>query len=99
MVKHFLGEYDFKAVLGAGPKTPIKPDPAAALQIAKLLKIKPQEFVYLGDTDTDMKTANAAGMYPVGALWGFRKADELIKNGAKLLIKNPLEVLSLFTKD
>lgn len=29
-------------------------------------------LILLGDTGTDMKTANAAGMYPVGVLWGFR---------------------------
>ena len=32
-----------------------------------------------------MQTARAAGMFPVGVLWGFRPADELIAAGAKLL--------------
>lgn len=99
MTAHFLGDYDFKDIRGAGPETPIKPNPSAALQIAAKNKISPEQFIYLGDTGTDMKTAVAAGMYPVGVLWGFRQADELIKDGAKLLIKNPLEVLSLFEKD
>jgi phosphoglycolate phosphatase len=34
-------------------------------------------------------------MYPVGVLWGFRTADELVKNGAKVLIRKPLELLEL----
>jgi len=42
-----------------------------------------------------MKTANAAGMYAVGALWGFRTADELTANGAMSLIERPLDLLSL----
>jgi phosphoglycolate phosphatase len=67
-----------------------------ALEIANNLNILPGEFLYLGDTDTDMKTANAAGMYSVGALWGFRTADELINAGAKTLIKNPMELMKLF---
>ncbi|MFA5553247.1 MAG: HAD family hydrolase [Phycisphaerae bacterium] len=99
MTVHFLGDYDFKEIRGAGPQTPIKPNPSAALRIAAQNQISPEQFVYLGDTGTDMKTAVVAGMYPVGVLWGFRKADELIKTGAKLLIKNPLEVLRLFEKD
>lgn len=99
MTAHFLGDYDFKEIRGADPQTPIKPNPSAALQIAAANNIPPEQFAYLGDTGTDMKTAVAAGMYPVGVLWGFRKADELIKDGAKLLIKNPLEVLRLFEKD
>ena len=42
-----------------------------------------------------MKTANAAGMYPVGALWGFRTADELTLSGAKSVIENPMDSMSL----
>ena len=68
----------------------LKADPIGALTIAKELKISPQEFLYLGDTNTDMQTAVAAGMYPVGVLWGFRPAEELLASGAKVLIEKPL---------
>ncbi len=99
MVTKLLSGYDFKIVRGADVDTPIKPDPTAALQIAEQMNIPPAEFVYLGDTDTDMKTANAAGMFAVGAVWGFRTVEELTENGAKVLVKNPVEVLGLFTND
>jgi phosphoglycolate phosphatase len=49
--------------------------------------------VYVGDTGTDMQTATAAGMYAVGALWGFRTAKELLENGAKLLIERPTDLI------
>jgi phosphoglycolate phosphatase len=42
-----------------------------------------------------MKTAVAAGMFPVGALWGFRTAEELTANGAKVLIAKPMDLLTL----
>jgi phosphoglycolate phosphatase len=51
----------------------------------------------LGDTNTDMRTAVAAGMYPVGALWGFRPAEELLAHGAEVLIERPIELMNLFT--
>jgi phosphoglycolate phosphatase len=51
------------------------------------------KFLYLGDTGTDMKTARGAGMFPVGALWGFRAAEELNDTGAKVLVAHPSEVL------
>ena len=38
----------------------------------------------MGDT-ADMQTANAAAMYPLGALWGFRKAEELLAAGQGLV--------------
>jgi phosphoglycolate phosphatase len=42
-----------------------------------------------------MKTGTAAGMYPVGVLWGFRQRDELLQDGAKKLITHPLQLLDL----
>jgi phosphoglycolate phosphatase len=35
-------------------------------------------------------------MFPAGALWGFRTAGELTENGAKVLLKTPMEVIGLF---
>jgi phosphoglycolate phosphatase len=94
MVEKLLPRYRFEIVQGALPDVPVKPDPAAALQIAKQLKIPPEQFLYLGDTNTDMKTAVAAGMFPLGCLWGYRTADELLESGAKALVQTPEEVLA-----
>jgi phosphoglycolate phosphatase len=57
--------------------------------------VKPAEVLYLGDTSVDMKAAAAAGMFPVGALWGFRDAAELKRFGARVLIRRPGELLAL----
>jgi len=95
MVKRLLPDYRFEIVRGALPDVPIKPDPAAALQIARQLKIPPEQFLYLGDTNTDMKTAVAAGMFPLGCLWGYRTAGELLESGAKVLVQTPEEVLGI----
>jgi phosphoglycolate phosphatase len=92
---HYLNEWKFDIIKGAGKALPRKPDPAAALWIAEQMKIEPAEFVYLGDSSTDMKTAVAAGMRPIGALWGFREADELLESGAELLIARPGELLEV----
>jgi len=95
IVAKFLSQWNFEAVFGERPSVPRKPDPAAALEIAVKLGLKPDECLYIGDSGTDMETANAAGMYAVGALWGFRKADELLAAGAKKLIQKPAELLEL----
>jgi len=97
-VREFLGKWTFDQVLGNREGLARKPDPAGALEIAGRLGLPPSEVVYLGDTATDMKTAVAAGMYPVGALWGFRTAAELKASGAAFLVKQPEEVLELFRK-
>jgi phosphoglycolate phosphatase len=96
VVEGYFPEHNFQIVRGAVPSVPRKPDPAGALQIAEELDILPGRFVYLGDTDTDMRTAVAAGMFAAGALWGFRDAEELLANGAQALLKTPQEVINLF---
>jgi phosphoglycolate phosphatase len=88
-----LPKWPFKVVLGARSTVPKKPDPTAALEIADLMHLPPSRILYLGDTSTDMKTAVAAGMFPLGALWGFRTAQELKAHGAQALLERPLDVL------
>ena len=94
-LSRFLPEHHFDIVIGAQPGLPRKPDPTAALQIAGLMQIKPADFLYVGDTATDMKTAVAAGMYPVGVLWGFRKDTELLSSGALTLATTPADIMAL----
>jgi phosphoglycolate phosphatase len=95
MVEKLLPGRRFEIVQGALPDVPVKPDPTSALQIVKRLRIPPEQFLYLGDTSTDMKTAVAAGMFPLGCLWGYRTADELLASGAKTLIQKPAEVFKI----
>jgi phosphoglycolate phosphatase len=95
MVAELLPKWRFDPIMGALPSVPKKPDPTLAMEISKRLDVPPEKFLYLGDTGTDMKTATAAGMFPVGALWGFRTADELTASGAKILVEHPREVLRL----
>lgn len=95
LVEELLPKWRFDAVVGESPQTSRKPDPAGALAIARSLGIDPRQIVLVGDTGTDMKTADAAGMHAVGALWGFRGADELLAAGARDLIHEPLDLLPL----
>jgi phosphoglycolate phosphatase len=95
MVRALLGRWTFRAIAGAKPDVPKKPDPTAALQIASWLESLPADILYAGDTSTDMLTAGAAGMFAVGVLWGFRKADELEAAGARALVREPMEILTL----
>ncbi len=89
MVRKYFPDIPFKCVYGASDSIPRKPDPAGALRIATESGLTPDNILYLGDTLVDMKTAVAAGMFPIGALWGFREESELRAGGAKLLLKHP----------
>ena len=90
-----LAGHRFAVVRGARPGVPLKPDPAPALAIASALGVAPAACAFVGDTNVDMATARAAGMLAVGALWGFRTADELRRHGADALIAAPADLLDL----
>lgn len=94
-VRDLLAGWTFRIVLGQKDGVPVKPDPAGALGIARDLGVQPEDVLYLGDTGTDMQTAVAAGMFPVGVLWGFRPEAELREHGAAVTFKAPMEVVEL----
>jgi len=93
MVAHYFPRTAFESVVGARAGQARKPDPSPALEVASTLGVPPAEVIFLGDTKTDMATAGGAGMVPVGALWGFRSAEELLASGARYLISRPAELL------
>jgi phosphoglycolate phosphatase len=95
MTDALLPGHRFNIVRGARPGVPLKPDPAAARAIAAELGVDPPACALVGDTSIDMATALAAGMVPIGALWGFRTEDELRRSGAAALITAPLDLLDL----
>lgn len=93
IVKVLFEPDTFAEVIGDRPGFPRKPDPANVLQIAQNLGAKPEEIAYLGDSMVDMQTAANAGFLSVGVLWGFRGKEELVENGAEVLLEEPLELL------
>jgi phosphoglycolate phosphatase len=94
-IERLLPQYRFAAVLGARDGVPLKPDPTAAQEVAQRLNVPTNEIIFLCDTGTDMKTATACGMYPVGVLWGFRDKQELEECGARQVIAHPMELVRI----
>jgi phosphoglycolate phosphatase len=95
IVETLLPDWDFEVVIGLSVEAHKKPNPYVALQISQKTGIPPGEIIYVGDSGTDMQTANNAGMFAVGALWGFRSKEELTSNGAKHLLNHPMDLIQL----
>ncbi len=94
VIRYFFPGIHWAVVRGQMEGVPVKPDPAGAEAIAKALHLQPDECLYLGDTSVDMITATRAGMWAVGVLWGFRDEKELRESGAKLILSEPLALLT-----
>ncbi len=97
IVRELFGAWRWSVVRGARPGVPKKPDPAGAIAVARELGVAPEAVLYFGDTNTDMNTARAAGMFAVGCTWGFRPASELREAGATVLVDSPLDCLRLLS--
>jgi len=93
IVEALLGRWRFQAVAGERPGVPRKPDPAAALELARAMDVAAPAVSFVGDTLVDVFTARAAGMRPLGVLWGFR-AREVAAAGVPT-VQHPRELLSL----
>lgn len=96
LVKKYFPSADFAAVIGGSDRFPNKPDPAGAFEIMRIIGVSPHETAYLGDSSTDMKTAVNAGIFPVGAAWGFRGEKELLEYGAKGIVRAPDQFVKFF---
>ena len=95
VVAGLFPEGTFRVVSGQRPEIARKPDPAMALALARELDADPAKVWFLGDTKTDMETAQAAGMRAVGVLWGFRPRAELEEYGADRVLADPADLFGL----
>lgn len=95
VVENIFGNGIFDEIHGVIDGMPTKPDPYSALEIAKKLGVKPEECLFLGDTNVDIFTAKNAGMTSVGVLWGFRSRNELVQAGADYIAERPRVILQL----
>ncbi|AXH11000.1 HAD family hydrolase [Malaciobacter halophilus] len=94
-VDKIFKQFNLKEVHGQKDAIPKKPNPQAAINIAKSFNIPCQDIYFVGDTKVDMQTANNANMISIGVLWGFRNEQELKDYGAKYIVKHPLEILDI----
>jgi phosphoglycolate phosphatase len=82
----------FSAVFGEREGVAKKPDPAAAVAVARALEVEPSRCALVGDSATDIATARAAGMRAIGVSWGLRPRQELVEAGADAVIDAPVEL-------
>ncbi|MBP5289766.1 MAG: HAD family hydrolase [Clostridia bacterium] len=95
IVRSVLGDGTFDLILGCVDERPPKPDPTGARLILDKLGIKPEEALYLGDTEIDMETANRAGIPAAGVLWGYRTKEQLAAFHPAYLPESPGDILKL----
>ena len=69
-----------------------KPAPDGVYMALRLLNSDAKHSIYVGDGETDMKTAKACGMPVVAVTWGFRDARVLKEYNPDFIIDKPSEL-------
>lgn len=92
--KKYFGKYIAIAV-GESEKTMAKPSPDMIYTVIKELGSGTENSVYVGDSDTDIRTAENANMPCISVSWGFRNEGFLKEHGALCIIDNPSELLEV----
>lgn len=98
VVEEVFGKEMFDWVQGQQEGIPRKPDPYAAIQIAEKFGVKPEECVYIGDSEVDVATGTTARMKTLGVTWGFRSVEQLKEAGATILLDRPVQILEEINK-
>ncbi|PQJ68681.1 HAD family hydrolase [Polaribacter butkevichii] len=84
-------------VLGLKVEVDKKPNPKVALETCDAMQVKPEETIFVGDTDVDILVAKNANMLPVGVSWGFRDKESLINAGSKHVLEHPSDLIKIVT--
>ena len=79
------------AIIGSGAGLPKKPDPAPLLHVIEKLGATPANTLYVGDSETDVRTARAAGVPVALVTYGYtvRRAGQL---GADVVVDSITEL-------
>ena len=94
LVEHFFpGVFDLAR--GKVDGVPVKPDPAGIAGVLQELGAKPEETLFVGDSNVDIRTAKNGGLASCGVLWGFRTREELLCEGADHLAETAQELAAL----
>jgi phosphoglycolate phosphatase len=95
--EYYLSRWPFDPVLGQREEVHRKPDPAAAFEIAEHMRVAPEKILFVGDSDNDILTAQAAGMIPLGVSWGYGRLVNNPIEGMGTLAEKPSEILSMLS--
>lgn len=72
-----------------------KPAPDGVLAMLKELRAAKEEVLYLGDTNTDMRTGRNASVDTAGVTWGFRSRKELEEFKPRFIADHPSQVVQI----
>lgn len=87
----------FSMLVGGDTVPNKKPHPEPLLFIMKSLGIESADTVFVGDSAIDCESGASAGVFTIGAAYGFRGKGELLKAGCDMIIESFSELQGIIT--
>ena len=72
-----------------------KPAPDSVFKAIHEMKVRIENVIFVGDSDTDVLTAKNTEVDCIGCTWGFRDREILEKAGATYIVQKPCEILKI----
>lgn len=72
-----------------------KPAPDTVMAALEALHARPDQAIYVGDSEVDILTAQNSGMDHILCEWGFRDKTELLRYGAENFVQCPEDIIKL----
>ena len=86
-----------KAVIVIEDAPKRKPAPDPLIECARRMHVAPAQCVYVGDSHTDIRAGNTAGMMTIGVLTGLDDYDSLQKENPSLILGSVNDIRGLFS--
>lgn len=97
IIRRYFERVPFAFVWGDNGSRPLKPAADAGFAACRMLSLKPEEILFLGDGETDMEFGGKSGFLTVGCSWGYRGSELLIQAGAEQIVDFPNQLTELLT--
>ena len=94
-IESYFKKWDFVIVQGQEEGKPRKPDPAAALEIAEIMQLAPEDIVFIGDSAVDVKTGNGSGMTSICIMCGYETRENILAAQPDIMLEKHKELLSI----
>ena len=89
----FEGLIDF--AIGSGLGFEPKPNPEMVYECIRQLGVEVQDCIFVGDSESDTRTAKKVGIKCIGVLWGFRDRETLEKECADYIVNSAEEIFDI----
>ena len=97
-VDKYFSDIDFIGIEGHDPDYPSKPNPMGVNKIMKKADVDSDETIYIGDSRTDIKTSQNAGIDCVIVKWGYGTPDVFESGYPSGFIEDAHELLEIINE-